>query len=86
MSLGANIKWEWDDLLKIIRQNENEEIRTDILTDEVVITEDFMNSKLGYKRNFDDLTNSGWNLIKNKSELNVTDQIFAQREKRFKFS
>ena len=80
-----SLEWEWDDLLKIIRQNENEEIRTDILTDEVVITEDFMNCKLGYKRNFNDLTNSGWSLIKNKSDLNVTDQIFAQR-KRYKFS
>jgi len=86
MNLGANIKWEWDDLLTIIRQNENEEILADILTDEVVISEDFMNCKLGYKRNFEDLTNSGWSLITNRNDLNTTDQISLQMGKRFKFS
>ena len=89
MNLGENIKWEWDDLLQIIKQNENQEILTDILTDEVMITEDFMKCKLAYKRTFNDLTNPGKSLIKNENgpkNYQVYDHLISKEGKRYKFS
>lgn len=81
MESEVKSKWEWDDLLEMIYQTENESISTDILSDEIFIHEDFMKCKLGYKRNFHDLLGE----LKD-SNVDFHDTFNRRLLKKFKFS
>jgi hypothetical protein len=88
METAIKLKWEWDDLLEMISETENKEIRTDILSDDLIIPEDFMKCKVGYKRNFQDL-NGGKILetpILNSNRQIFCDSSYSFQMKRFKYS
>jgi hypothetical protein len=87
MENAGSINWEWDDLLDIISHTENENIRANILKDDVVIVEDYLKCKVGYKRNHKDLISGFLNNMNsgNFSSGNRSSLYNGQIEKRFKF-
>jgi hypothetical protein len=88
METVSEIKWEWDDLLEMINQTENEFNNLDILSDEAIINDDFMNCKVGYKRNFNDLLSETKTITKiSESQENLICGSFLSRQaKKFKYS
>ena len=82
------IKWEWEDLLEMITETENKEILTDILSDDLIILEDFMNSRLGYKRNFQDLIGEKKvdSQDPNHNRYLLSDPSYSLQMKKYKYS
>ncbi len=84
----TSTNWKWDDLLEIITNTENENIRTNILTDEVVIVEDYLTCRVGYKRNHKDLMSGFFKNADtgNQHQVKTSNYFHSVTEKRHKYA
>jgi len=84
----TSTNWKWDDLLEIITNTENENIRANILTDEVIIIEDYLTCKVGYKRNHKDLLSGFFKDAEtgNQHQDKTSNDFSFFVEKRYKYS